>query len=307
MPDQRRKKNQSLLLSFIARNFWLVIILFIILVVVFYIRLTSIYFNGDDKLSLVINQNEKGVALLTFDPGLNEITNIIIPANTEIDLSQQLGTWKISSVWQLGYDEGLAGQLLSESITRHFKFPVFLWADYDAINFISNNPLSLVSTALKPFKTNLKLGDRLKLAFFAVSVNNSKKTTINLSDTSYLTKKELVEGVQGYVKTGDMPQRLAVIFSDPEISKKSLKLAIYDATGSVGLAKEVGELVEVMSIKVASIIKEDQNDRDCEIFGKDEKAVEKLAEILLCEESGGSTEQAFDINLKIGKGFANRF
>lgn len=309
MPAKRRnRKHQLKKQKKISIGQLKVVIIFLLVSVsLIYIFLTTKHWDGKTKLSMVINNGERGVSLVTYDPQLDEIVNMVVPASTQINLSRQLGTWKIESVWQLGINEGFAGQLLSESITRHFNFPVYIWADSQASGFLETNPMGLIKAAVSPYETNLKLGDRIRLAWFALGVKNSKRLTINLEETVFLSEIELVGGERGYVKTGRLPQRLAVIFSDPTISKKNLKVVIHDATGKVGLAQDVGELIETVGLKIASVVKQERDDFDCEIYSEDSEVVEKLSKILLCQSLDEPYEGNFDVEIRIGEKFAERY
>lgn len=306
MPDQRRKKK-SIKPSVLASRFAKQLIIFLtLLFFVFYIYATTNYWDGHTKLVIAINQNDQGITVATFDPNLDEITKILIPPNTQIELSRQLGEWKLGSVWQLGIDEGLQGLLLTESITRHFKFPVYVWSDIQGLAFTGNNPLRLFSATFKPFATNLGFGDKIRLAFFTLGVKNAKRITVELKNSSYLQEEILVDGEMGHVIAGKLPQDLAVIFADIETST-NINVVIYDSTGKVGLAQSVGELIETIGVKVASVSKKESADYDCLVGGKNDQMVDKISRVLNCDKTNTPFDGAFDIKLSLGEKFARRF
>lgn len=309
MAAQRRKRKyrkEARKITFKKLKKFLVVF-FLVLVPVAYIVLTTRHWDGKTRFSMVINSKDGAVSVVTFNPDSDEITSILIPANTQINLSRQLGVWKIGSVWQLGINEGMGGALLAESVTRHFKFPVYLWADSHALAFVENNPVAMLGAVLRPYDANFGLGDRFNVALFAMRVKNTKRVAINLGETAYLKKTKLIDGEEGYVRTGSIPQNLAVIFSDSEISRKNFKILIADASGKTGLAEEVGELIEVIGGKVASVAKQDIGDFDCEILINKETKAEIFSKFLNCDISKKSSDGTFDIELKIGSQFADRY
>jgi len=65
------------------------------------ISLRTRFWDSTTKLALVVNR-EDVVLIYIFDKGLEEITTITIPNSTQVQVSRQLGTWKLGSVWKLG-------------------------------------------------------------------------------------------------------------------------------------------------------------------------------------------------------------
>ena len=174
--------------------------------------------------------------------------------------------------------------------------------------FFENNPLKLISALFKYLDTNLVIGDRIRLAFFSLRTRNSKRVNIDLKDTSYLKKEELVSGEEGFIKTETVPNEMVIIFSEPNIAKKNLKAIIYNTTSQNQTAEEIGEILELIGVKVASILKKDEEiETDCLIYSKDNDVEEIFAKLFACEISEKPMENKFDIEIKLGKKFADRF
>ena len=272
-----------------------------------FISLNTEFWDGKSNLNLVINKESGEVILAVFDPEVGEIVNISIPGNTQVNVSRQLGTWKMKSVWQLGINEGLVGALLAETVTRHFKLPVVAWANSPAEGFVSSNPTQLVKAIFIPYKTNLKIGDRVRLALFSLGVEGTSRVDINLVDTSFLRKTRLTDGGEGFIAKGTLPQKLLVIFADSEISRAGTKVVIKDASSVPGLAEEVGAIIEVLGAKVVSVSKEQQSGVDCEISGKEKDTVEKIARLFSCKVSSAPLEGSLDLQILLGEDFAKRY
>jgi len=277
------------------------------LALLFFLALQTGLWSRDSKLTMVINQEEGDVLLAVFNPAVEEITTIVIPQNTQLRAARQLGTWKAGSLWQLGKNEKLEGKLLQETVTYYLKLPVIAWADSPAEGFANGGLIGLLKAAALPYETNLKIGDRIKLALFSFSVKNFKKEEINLAETNLLRKTRLIDGEEGFILVGDLPVSIQSLFSDLEISQKKMSLLISDATGKKGVAEQVGEVVEVLGAKVAAIKNEEKGEFDCLVSGGDRRAVGKLARVFSCEKTKEPPSGNFDLEIRIGEGFARRF
>src|SRR3972149_7356136 len=284
--------------------FWLIIILLGGLL--FYILATSPFWDGKSKLSLVINNKEE-VIVSTYDPITSEIINIYIPGDTEVELSRNLGKIRIKNAWEVGLNQGEDGVILLETVRRNFKFPVFAWADGQALGFSQTNLRALIRATFTPYRTNLKIGDRVALAVFAIGSRNAKREAIDLRDTSYLQEEILVDGRSGYTLTGKFPQSLLIVLGDEEISSEEVTVSIVDETGDLEVSSYLTSVIEVMGAKVVSIEKNQVQAYDCEIEGRNYEIVEKFGKIFECSVSSGEANSNFDVVIKVGEGFANRF
>lgn len=290
-----------------TKLFWYVAILVVSLVSAFsYLFLRTKYWDKDSKLSVVIRSEDGDVLVSTFDPQGNEITNILIPGETQVDVARNLGTWRLASVWQLGENEGFSGKLLAETITYRFRFPVVAWSDSPGIAFTGTNLVAMARAVFAPHKTNLGLADRFHIALFALKVGNSGRVDILLKDTSYLRKARFVDGGEGYEVVGTPSPALSAVFADPKISAKATTVTIKDATGGGG-AEVVGRVVEVLGAKVASIVKEDPKELDCVISGKEKYEVRRLSYVFSCGIGKPDTNSNFDIEITLGSEFPGSY
>lgn len=294
-----KKKNSSGIIKVVIAG---LLLLFAYLLITF----TTKYWDGERKLAVAVSHKNGDVSVLNLDPATESITSVKIPGDTQVLVARQLGTWRLKSVWNLGEDEGLSGRLLSETITKQFNLPVYVWAEEKALAFSTGEFIELVKAVTSPYSTNLGLGDRLKIALFSFGVKNFKREEINLADTSTLEKKNLVDGEEGYIVKGNPSSSILANFSQPIISNRSSKLKIIDATGKNGVAEGLGEILEVLGVKVASISQVKEEDLDCIISGKDEEAVDIIKNLYLCKEEDLG-EDNFEVVVKIGKDFSERF
>ena len=157
---------------------------------IIYLWVTSGFFRSSTKPTFVVN-DENGAIVSVFDKQQGTITDIVIPGNTQVNVSRQLGTWKLASVWKLGENEKLEGVLLTETIIKNFKIPVNAWRDH-----LSG-------------RTNLGVGDRLLFWFFSLGASSGDKREIDLANQNFLKKTRLWSREEGYLVSDSPPPYLS--------------------------------------------------------------------------------------------------
>ena len=279
--------------------------IFVVLVVglIVYVSATTKYWDGKSKVSLAVSQENGDVEVLVFDPLGGSLTTIEIPQSTEVTLSRQLGKWRLKNVPKIGDKEGLYGTLLVETLTRYFKFPVYLWGS-NATIALSGGPLGSELTALfSPGRTNLGFGDRLQILLFSMNVKNYKKETINLARSKYLKESTLPDGDHGYEVSGSIPSDIASVFVDPYLSDMPGRTKIVDKSGRE-IGKKIGLIVEVVGLNVVSVGSEEPEDLDCTVGGVNERLVNVVARLFSCKTVG---EGDLDVVITLGEGFGKRY
>jgi hypothetical protein len=263
----------------------------------------------EDKsnLTLLVQSTDEDLHLINFDPVVDEITDITIPSNTEVEVAQRFGVFRLGNVWKLGFSEGLGGDLVAKTVTKNFKFPVYVWADEFALGFASTNYIEIIKAILLRYDTNLKIGDRLRIAAFSIRIPNSRRIKINLSDTQYLKKTKLVDGEEGYIIEKNIPVSILSVFADPAIAKNGYRVHITNNTNNSGIANQVGEIVEVLGAKVASVKKGEIDKNGCLIKGTDLESVKKLAAIFECGIKEQKKDMSLDIEIILGENFEEIF
>jgi hypothetical protein len=266
--------------------------------VVLYLKLSTKYWNGHDKMAFAFQNPSGTIGVTILDPVLDEETTLIIPGDTEVNVARNYGTLKIKNVWQLSQNENLGGSLLSQTVTDSFLFPTNLWSQTDL-----NNVWKFVFTGKG---TNIGFGDRLAAGIFALKVAGIDKTQIDLGQSQFLHKQTLTDGTKGYVLSGQISSRLTIYFSDNNFADKNLRFSLTDATGKYGVTDGVGQILEVLGGKIVQVDKKPEDDTlDCQVFGEDFDAVNKIANLFSCKEI--SQKSNFDLEMQMGAQFAKRF
>jgi hypothetical protein len=296
---QKAGKSTFLLLKFLIPAV-------LIIATLTFIKLSTHIWNGQDKVAVAYRLPSGDAAVTVLDPALSEVTTLVIPGETEVDISRNLGTMRIKNVWQLGINEKVGGALLPETITENFLFPVFLWGDSDSTGLGTGNFSQIFNFILGSKNTNIYFGDRVAMGLFAMKIQDFGRTTIDLGKSDFLDKKILEDGTAGYEISGPISQRLTVYFSDNENSDQNIRVNIVDATGSPGVSEKVGEILQVIGGKVVSIDKKTTpEDSDCVIYGTNSDLVKEVSNLFSCQNESGAS--AFDLDIHLGAKFAKRF
>jgi len=304
MPTRRKRKLLSKKKHKYKKKYvWLIILLSLLIIGIYYILRTNKW-NGNNKLSLVVRNNDDSLSVLVFDPEIEEIYKLNIPGNTEIEVAGNLGLWKIKSLWKLSSQEGLDGELVVRSITLGMNLPVYNWADTPALGLVEPGLKSFFNSVFALYETDLTLGDRLRLFVFSTKIENSKRVEINLDTTSFLEKEILADGEEGYRVSKTSPQNILAIFSEPELSGGVSLVSVINSSGSGRLARDVGEVIEVLGGKISSIDNRDVYDGVCILKTKREATLKIMLKIFECEKYLVQKDQSFDVEIVLGKKFA---
>lgn len=309
-PAQRRKKLAQLKnknrTKTVRKPYWLfVFVPFILLVVISFL---TARFKALDRLALVVNGKGGEVIVQNFDFSQKEIVNVVIPGQTQLDVANQFGFYRAGNVWKLGLNEKKEGELLRLSVVKNFNLPIVAWADSGGEALGKGGLLGLIKAVILPYKSNLRFGDKLRLAVFSAGVREDKRVEVDLSKTALLREVRLTDGEMGYVVSGGgLPVSLGGIFSEAIGKSEPFRAMVKDNTGRLGVAEKAGGVLEVMGVKIASLTKGPTTDADCVVSGKDKRLVEKISLIFTCQVEGKLTDDNFDLILELGSKFAKRY
>lgn len=269
-----------------AKSYFKYILLTLLLFVIYIItKVFSESWDSSDKFTYLTKDVEGFVEVVVVDSKLSEITTIKIPNNTEVEVARGYGTLTIGNVWQLGINEKIGGELLTETVTKNFYFPVSFWWNKD--------------------DTNIKLIDRIKLGLYMKKLDRSNRTEIDMAKSQFLKKVKLADGSNGYGLVGNVSSRLTVYFSDYDLEDKNIKISIIDATGRYGVAETLGAIAEVLGGKIVSIERNQvDNDLFCNVSGKNKDSIDNIVEYFKCTKVSDTSD--FDLEIKIGKKFLER-
>ena len=169
MPARRHKKSRSRRRTHFPKWILLVFTLLFLLILVF----AHTKYWGKSLSLVVASPANNGVDVYVFNQARGEMYIISIPADTQVEVAHDLGVWKVGSVWQLGINEKLGGRLLSDTLIKNFLFPVGVWAGNDFSKIINGNFVEILKTIIFSKRTNLGVGDRVRIAYFSHKIKFS--------------------------------------------------------------------------------------------------------------------------------------
>ncbi len=111
------KKKLSLILVF---GLFLILSLFVFL----FFKVLNL-----DKFAYINKTTDGSAEIIVVDSKNDRIVKYLISSDTELDSSRNLGEYKLGSLWILGDKEGYGGKLVSETISKNYFLPIYLWSD----------------------------------------------------------------------------------------------------------------------------------------------------------------------------------
>lgn len=304
MPARRRKRNNKLNLPYK----WIGVVVFVVASVFTWQKVRTKLWHSDERLVVVYPTSSGLVEVSVLDPVTNKIIDLSLPGNTEIQLARNLGEWKVSSVWELGENEGLDGQLLADSITKSLKLPVDGWIDTSGEDLVKGNIFESFKSLFSTRKTNLSFGDRLRIFTFIPNVKPSQRTSLDLAQELWLKPSFSADGEEIYKLQRGAPSYVLAEFSLRSIELNGSLILIKDATNK-GKGQEIGEILETMGLKVTAVERSDGlSDKDCKLQGAKKAnlaVVKKVANVFNCSYEIVSSQETLTISL--GEDFAKRF
>ncbi len=301
---QRRKRNQVKVKKNSSK--WLRILKIVFLLLIIITAVTSIFFlktgwNKKDKLAYVVGGKED-VKVIILLPETEEIVSINIPGDTKVTVARSLGEWKVKSVWDLGFNESAEGEILAQTITRNFNFPVDAWAGAEIVNLTKGNTLKRFLTAFKKLPSSLSMADKLNIFLYSIKVKEFNNKTISLENTGSLEKTTLPDGSEGYSITRNTAHNLQALFFDPFFASESALVQVINHGGSLSTISNLGDVIGVLGGKITSVKNSNEELKGCIVYGLNQTNVKKLASIFNCE---AVTKEVGNYHLvvEIGEGF----
>lgn len=265
--------------------------------------------DGKSRVSVAIENGTDGVVLAVLDPVSEQIISYSIPAATEVEAARQLGVWQIGSLWKLGQDEKVGGNLLSNTITKSLHLPTEAYASKSALGIIQGGVFESIISAIRvsSSSTNLTLGDRIRMAIFSSRLGSKNKIDIDMVDTGYLMEKRLPTGEDGFVVRNTTPSSLVKVFADSDVSKEQARIRLTEETMGGSLSRPITDVIETLGGKILSLERHDVSATDCEIWGTADKTIEKIAGVFSCKVVHKELTASFNVEMVVGADFEKRF
>jgi hypothetical protein len=261
-----------------------------------------IKFDASNRFTLVFDDVEGDILVSSLDPVALEIVNIKIPSDLEVEVSGNLGKRKLGKVWEIGIQEGIGGEILSNTIVFNLGLPIMAWSDGRGFGIIEGGLWNLIKSVFSRYDSSLGVVDKVKIAVFSRKVDTVRRQTIDLRDTGLIKKTVLIDGSEGYVLTGITSAKLFSYFADYTLVEEVSYVNILDGSKD-RLGKKVGKIIEILGGKVTKIdYVEDYNFR-CKVLAREEKKSKIISAVFGCETSKLDVDSDFDIQILLGNKF----
>lgn len=302
----RQKRTKQFNLRKILRILSLIIILFI---AVLFIKLAISPSVWDKKYQFSFTYPTiNGVMVAVLNPINKTATNIFIPENTQAEVANQLGKWRLGSVWKLGKQEKVGGYLLSRSLIKSFSLPIDAWAA-ESINNYNGNFLNRTKAIFLTSDTNIKLKDKIRLWLFMFVIPKGNNQTIFLAETSALNPSRLPDGSEGYL-INQLLDSIERLFFVDMVSQENLRLGVVNVADNSGAINMVVETLETIGVRPVIIKEEEYLDGFlCAVYTDEKESItaKKISYVFNCPIKEKRSESNLDIEFIYGEEFIQRF
>lgn len=282
------------------------IVFLLLLIFTFFFLVIKKPFRMSSKEVFAVNQQNGDVHIHIIDPDTKDYSIVRIPGKTQVEASKNLGQWKIQSLWKLGMDEGVGGQILVKSLTKSIGIPVYQWADYKAEGFTKGGYYERFLATFSGYKTNIPFTDRIAIGLFTFSIKDAQRNFIDLEQSNFLTDTKLVDGTEGFLVTGNYPNKLLPILIDRNIAVSESKIKLIDSGASNSSIAAVVRIIEVIGGKVSLVERSGDDKAVCEVYSKDERVSTFIGNLYNCNIVQEITsEDNFDLIIELGTNFEN--
>ncbi len=213
----------------------------------------SYHWNGDTNINVVVKSDD--LALLSFDPNLKEVRLVKIPGEVYTQVPGGFGSWRISSVFDLGQGEKkpIGPTLLKSSVQNLIGVPIDGYleppAGVSAEEFLTDLRQSPLKgfTVLTEVKTDLTPIEVFKLTRGLSTVRFDKVINYDLHSEGLLEESKLADGTDSLVINeikvdGFVTANLA----DQKLKDEGVTIAVYNATEHPGLAQKASRMITNM-------------------------------------------------------------
>lgn len=273
----------------------------------------SQWITGTRLTVVVASDNPK---VYSYNPQAEKLIVFAIPANTQIETSRGYGQWFVGSLWKLGEQKEVRGELLSESVQKSLGLPVDGWVEERGEALFAPRKLGVMSALFEALtttniKSNLTFFDRLHLLMKVGIVGISARREMDLVATGVLKKETLGDGAVGFSVVPDKAKLAFEDLRDDLVFSEEMKVVIVNASKRSGLANDVGQIATVLGVRIIGAQTSPEKINKCEVRGGKSElkslSARRLIRIFDCTEMNIKATSPQDLELWLGESFAKRF
>ena len=270
--------------------------------------------DGKTRITVVIAKEDPEV--YSLEPATGTLIRFSIPKNTQIEASNKLGKWYVGSLWKLGLQKGLEGEVLRRSVQKSLGLPVDAWIDEGGETLFTSSSLGKFGALKKAvltgtLQTNLTFFDRLNL--LGAASGDISEREISLTATRVVIKTKLTDGEEAYAV---MPDQANVTFEkfmrDDIVFAETKTVSVLNTGGKQGLGGEVTRVAQVLGARVIGARASDEKYGGvCKIRGEADAIVSvsaaRIAELFNCELEKSQPRGPATMEIILGEKFVEEF
>lgn len=296
-----------------------ILTLLILLVAIFTSKLYYAWKNkiwdGEARITIaLVSQNPK---IYSLDPISQKLTILELPNSLEIDTSHGLGNWFVGSLYELGLQKGMKGELFRTSLQKSLGVPIDAWVTSSSDVFFQDRPLAKITPLLQTFlptsnvSTNLNFIDQLNL-LIKTSEGRITRKEINPLTIGIIRKKDLAFKEEAYELTSERASlAFTKNFRDELVFSEGKTISIINTTSRAKLAQEVSQVVSTLGVKVVQTRQSSQIIEYCTLRGSPEElasnSAKRLNRLFKCKKETSAPQEPANLELSLGEDFAQEF
>ena len=252
----------------------------------------------------------------SYNPQTQKLLILKIPKNTQLATAYGYGDWMAQSLWDLGKQEKMNGELLRLSLQKSLQIPVDAWTNEAGSKLFDGNPLGWFSSLWEAIfvgkvETNLTFFDRFHVLTSLSKVRSADRYKVELDREGVLVKTKLQDGAEAYTVIPDQAKVFFSILRDDLVAGESKKVVIINATSKTGLAGQVANISSTLGARVIGTQSQDEEKGRCKVIGEEKQigslTARRLSAVFNCEVIEKEPLGSADLEIILGEEFAKTF
>lgn len=313
--EKRKKKIERFQIILKRLVLGCIVLFLLILVTKLYSAWTNRVWGGEEKITIVVNSQTPKI--YSFDPISQKVTVLELPRSLEIAASHGLGSWFAGSLYELGLQKKMGGELLRTSLQKSLGIPIDAWvASRDGV-FFQDEPKAKITFLLQTLlpnsnvATNLSIIDQLNLL---IKTSSSRVTTKEINPLAFgvIRKKDFGFEEEAYELTSERTNHaFTKYFRDELVFSESKTISIINTTSRAKLAQEISFVISTLGVKVIETKQSDEAVSNCTLKGASHQlssnSARRLTRLFKCEKETSTPQGPADLELILGEEFSEKF
>jgi hypothetical protein len=291
---------------------------FTLFVLIFTCRQKSIW-SVNNNINIFVQNNSDYI--YSYSPSTDVLNIIKLPENFFLPTAKGYGEYPLKNIYQLGEEENIGGGLLlQKSLQNFFLVPIdgFFINESEKFFQFSQSEKEALSKLLLPLvkgkvDTNFCWRDIIRLINNLRRLNISNINVISLQNTNLYREEKLADGTTAVkLEPSLIDEFVQKYFTNPKILQEGLKISVYNATNSPGLADKAGRLIKNIGGEIIISENADQQTSSSIVYCNSKEVqkshtVEKMSSILQIFKIELKEDITGDIGIVLGQDYLNNF